>query len=345
MTGPTLVVLAAGIGRRYGGLKQIDPVGPNGELILDYSVYDALGAGFGQVVFVINRDMEALFRQRIGRKVERRCPTTYVFQVLEDLPAGFRIPPGRQKPWGTAHAVLCCQDAVQTPFAVINADDFYGRGAFRVLAQALGRARDGRVPCDYYMVSYLIENTLSDHGQVARGVCAVSQGGYLQQIHERTRIEKYGQTARYTEDGQHWIEIPRGTPVSMNMWGFTPSLFPELEARFRQFLQENRSRLLQAEFLLPEVVGALIREQRARVKVLPSDEQWFGITYQEDKPQVERAIRTLIAHRGRYAPGAESAGQECGGGSAPDQGAGWHPGNRAQHGQRDRSRAKKRSSA
>jgi NDP-sugar pyrophosphorylase family protein len=294
MEKPTLVVLAAGIGSRYGGLKQIEPVGPQGELIIDYSIYDALRAGFGQVVFVIKEDLERAFRQRVGRNVEKRCETAYLFQRLDDLPTGFEIPSDRKKPWGTAHATLICKEIVHTPFAVINADDFYGRSAYQALSQYLSSARDDDGLYDFCMVGYPVENTLSDHGHVARGVCTVDQDGYLSEIHERTRVVKFGEGARYTEDGEHWIDIPRGDTVSMNTWGFTPSLFTELEGRFRRFLQENQANPLQPEFFLPEVVGALIREGRARVRVLPSSDRWFGVTYPQDKPVVQQAIRDLV---------------------------------------------------
>jgi hypothetical protein len=291
---PTLVVLAAGIGSRYGGLKQMEPVGPSGEFIVDYSVYDALRAGFGGVVFVVREEIEQAFRQKIGRHVERWCETTYVFQRLDDLPPGFRLPPGREKPWGTAHATLSCRHVVQTPFAVINADDFYGHTAYRALGDHLNNAQDRDGVYDYCMVGYLLENTLSDYGHVARGVCTVDDSGYLQGIHERTRIEKFGTGARYTQEGETWTEMPGGTPVSMNAWGFTPSLFSELESRFRQLLDQKRGDNLLGEFYLSEAVGALVREGRATVKVLPSDEQWFGITYQQDKARVQQAIRDLV---------------------------------------------------
>jgi UTP-glucose-1-phosphate uridylyltransferase len=291
---PALVVLAAGIGSRYGGLKQMEPVGPHGEFIVDYSVYDALRAGFGRVVFVIREEIEEAFRQKIGRHVERWCETTYVFQRLDDLPPGFQLPPGRQKPWGTAHATLSCRHVVQTPFAVINADDLYGHAAYRALCDYLSHAQDRGGVYDYCMVGYLLENTLSDYGHVARGVCTVDASGYLLEIHERTRIEKFGTGARYTQDGETWTEIPGRTPVSMNAWGFTPSLFSELESRFRQFLQQRGEDNLQGEFYLPEAVGALVREGRATVKVLPSDEPWFGVTYQQDRASVQQAIRDLV---------------------------------------------------
>jgi bifunctional N-acetylglucosamine-1-phosphate-uridyltransferase/glucosamine-1-phosphate-acetyltransferase GlmU-like protein len=296
---PTLVVMAAGIGRRYGGLKQMDPVGPSGEIIIDYSIYDALKDGFGKVVCVITEEIEEAFRERVGKTIEKRCETAYVLQKLEDVPAGFQVPPGRQKPWGTGHATLCCQDEVHSPFAVINADDFYGRSAFQTLANYLRGAQDRGNVYDYCMVGYVLENTLTEYGHVARGVCTVNQKGYLVEIHERTHIERFGEIVKYTEDGEHWVKIPKASPVSMNLWGFTPSLFSELEARFLRFLQENSDNILEAEYFLPEVVGALIQEKKARVKVLPTDEQWFGITYQQAKSRVKQAIRDLI-RRGVY---------------------------------------------
>jgi len=299
MANPTLVVMAAGIGNRYGGLKQIDPVGPNGEIIIDYSIYDALNAGFGRVVFVITEDIEEAFREKVGRTIEKRCETTYVFQKIEDVPGGFEVPPGRQKPWGTGHATLSCRNVVHSPFAVINADDFYGRSSYQTLGDYLRSAQDRDGMYDYCMVGYVLKNTLTEHGHVARGVCTVSQDGYLAEIHERRRIERFGEIAKYTEDGENWIEIPKGSVVSMNMWGFTPSLFSELEARFPQFLQKNSDSIQKAEYFLPDVVGDLLKEKRATVKVLATNERWFGVTYQQDKPRVKRAIRDLI-RRGVY---------------------------------------------
>jgi NDP-sugar pyrophosphorylase family protein len=290
---PTLVVLAAGIGSRYGGLKQIDPVGPHGEIILDYSLYDALRAGFGKVVFVIREEIEAPFRDRVGRSIEERCETVYVLQ-RKDLPAGFEVPADRQKPWGTAHATLMCKDAVDTPFAVINADDFYGCSTFEALGDYLRRAQDRDGLYDYCLVGYLLANTLSEHGHVARGICVVGQDGTLLEIRERTHIQRFGQTIKYAEDDETWVEIAGSTPVSLNMWGFTPSLFAELDARFLKFVRESRDNILKAEFFLPDVVGDLVQEGRAMVRVLPTNEGWFGITYPQDKPRVQQAIQGLI---------------------------------------------------
>jgi len=298
MPKPTLVVMAAGIGSRYGGLKQIDPVGPRGEIIIDYSLYDALLAGFGKVVFILRREIEAAFREGVGRRIESRCKTEYVIQGLDDLPAGFSVPAGREKPWGTAHAVLCCRNAVDGSFAVINADDFYGRSSFSTLADHLRVARDTAVAYDYSMVGYVLENTLTQHGHVTRGVCSVDDDGYLEEIHERHKVKRLSDRVCYSEDDRTWIEIPEGKPVSMNMWGFTPSLFAELEARFPVFLREAGDDP-KAEFLLPEVVSDLLAEGRARVRVLPTRERWFGVTYPQDKAWVKAGIRELV-DRGVY---------------------------------------------
>ena len=299
MSEPTLVVMAAGIGSRYGGLKQTDPVGPNGEIIIDYSIYDALNAGFGKVVFVIKKDVEEAFRERVGRTIEKRCETTYVFQKIEDVPEGFEVPPGRQKPWGTGHATLSCKNVVHSPFAVINADDFYGHSSYQTLCDYLRSAQDRDGVYNYCMVGYALKSTLTEHGHVARGVCTVDEDGFLVEIRERTRIEKFGEIVKYTKDGETWIEIPGESVVSMNMWGFTPSLFLELEARFPQFLQKNSDNIQKAEYFLPDVVGDLIKEKKASVKVLSTNERWFGVTYKQDKPRAKQAIRDLI-RRGIY---------------------------------------------
>lgn len=297
---PTLIVMAAGIGSRYGGLKQIDPIGPNGEIILDYAIFDALRAGFGKVIFLIRKEIEAAFRDKIGRTVEQRIPTVYAFQDLENLPAGFHAPPGRTKPWGTAHAVLSCKGLVNEPFAVINADDFYGPGAFQALAGYLSQAHDlpgGKY--DYCMVGYILRNTLSEHGTVARGVSTVTPDGYLAGITERTRIQEINGSVQYTENGIDWIPIAADSIVSMNMFGFTPSFFDELERRLPAFLRENANNLQKAEFFLPDVVNQLLQEGKASVKVLPTGEKWFGVTYPEDRPYVQQAISDLI-RRGMY---------------------------------------------
>ena len=298
MQSPTLVVMAAGIGSRYGGLKQVDPVGPSGEIVLDYAVYDALAAGFAKVVFVIRRDIEELFREKVGRNVERRAETAYVFQQLDALPPGYAVPAGRTKPWGTAHATLTAAPEVHEPCAVINADDYYGPGSFRVLADHLRAARDSGGVYDWSMVGFRLRNTVTEHGHVARGVCTTGGGGHLATIVERTHIETAGDRIRFTDDGEHWTDIDPESVVSMNMWGFTPSVFAELEARFAAFLAARGSGP-KAEYFLPTVVNQCIQEGRARVKVLPTDEKWYGVTYQEDRPALKAFLASQVA-AGRY---------------------------------------------
>lgn len=291
---PTLIIMAAGMGSRYGGLKQMDPVGPNGELILDYSIYDALQTGFGKVVFVIKESIEADFKQKIGKKIENYCEVAYVFQDVSQVPAGFHVPQNRAKPWGTGHAVLVCKPVVDSSFAVINADDFYGRDSFQVLQNFLETAQDQEDLYNYAMVGFKIENTLTEHGHVARGVCEVDPDGNLLYIKERTHIKKSKNGAKFSEDeGETWTEIPAESFVSLNTWGFTLNIFKELETRFPIFLQ-NSQNLEKAEFFLPDVVGDLVKTGSARVKVLPTEERWVGITYQADKPVVEQYIAGLI---------------------------------------------------
>jgi choline kinase len=294
MSKPELIVMAAGIGSRYGGLKQIEPIGPGGEIILDYSIYDAKQAGFGKIIFVINQKIERAFRERIDQTIGQHCATAYAYQELENLPDGFEVPLDRQKPWGTGHAVLSCKDQVDTTFAVINADDFYGRTAFQALGSYLQNSMDRKEICDFCMVGYNLENTLTEHGHVARGVCKVDQEGRLIEVHERTHIQKFNGNVKYTENGETWIEIPGDSLVSLNLWGFTPVMFAELEERFAHFMSENRGNLLAAEFFLPEVVNQLIDENKATVQVLQTQERWFGVTYQEDKIRVKNAVQELI---------------------------------------------------
>jgi UTP-glucose-1-phosphate uridylyltransferase len=298
MRKPALVIMAAGIGSRYGGLKQIDPIGPNGEIIMDYSIYDALKAGFGKVVFIIKKEIEEAFKEKIGNKISGLVETEFVFQSVKDLSAGFEAPEGRSKPWGTGHAVMSCRNVIDTSFAVINADDFYGRSSFQVLADFLKSVEDTN-KYQYSMVGFVLENTLTENGHVARGVCSVNKEGYLTGIAERTRIEKFDASTKYTEDGANWITIPQGSFVSMNTWGFTPSIFKELEQRFPKFLADNRDRLEKAEYFLPNVIGDLISENKANVKVLQSSERWYGVTYQEDKPMVKQALKKMI-QQGKY---------------------------------------------
>lgn len=294
-----LVVMAAGIGSRYGGLKQIEPIGPFGEIIIDYSVYDALKAGFTKVVFVLSKAIEKAFHERVGGTIAKYCDTVYVFQQLEALPADFQVPAGRLKPWGTAHAALCSRDEVSSPFAVINADDFYGRTAIQSIAERLRFIQNLDGMADYCMVGYRLGNTLTEHGHVARGVCSVDEAGFLLNVIERLCIEKYGQSARYTDDGQHWVTLPLETIVSMNLWGFTPSIFSTLADLFPRFLVENNENIEKAEYFLPNIVGNLIQQKRACVKVLTTQEKWHGVTYPQDKTEVKAAIQDLI-HQGVY---------------------------------------------
>lgn len=286
---PTLLVLAAGMGSRYGGLKQIDPVGPAGETIIDYSIFDALRAGFGKLVFVIRKDIEQQFREIVGARFEKRVAVEYVFQALEDIPSRFTVAAGRTKPWGTTQAILLCADAIHEPFAAINADDFYGADGYRSLA---GHLTSGSA--DYAMVGFVLRNTLSDFGSVARGVCQVSADGYLEHIVEMTKIERDGNGGRNTDTAGTVTRLNGDEPVSMNMWGFTPQVFDQLRERFEKFL-ESAATDLKSECYIPNTVGELVRAKQARVKVLHSRDSWFGVTYREDRPRVVESIRRLIA--------------------------------------------------
>ena len=291
----SLVIMAAGIGSRYGGLKQVDPVGPHDELIIHYSVYDALRAGFDRIVFVIRRDIEDAFRARIGRMVEAQAAVDYVFQELHDLPGGAPAPAGRVKPWGTGHAVWCCRHTIQAPFAVINADDFYGATSFQAIAEHLRQASDQPGFYDFSMVGYPLQNTLSAHGHVARGVCQVAADGTLISIQEHTRIQAFSDGIKTWHEASDWTPLAPDTHVSMNFWGFTPALFGELEQRLAHFLHREDAALLRSELFLPNVVGELVQAQAARVQVLPTHEQWFGVTYRADRPRVQAAIQALLA--------------------------------------------------
>ncbi len=295
MNKPVLVVMAAGMGSRYGGLKQIDPVGPHGALIIDYSIYDAKRAGFETVIFVIKPEIEADFKAAIGARIAGFLDVKYVFQDKNDLPAGYTSPADRVKPWGTAQAALAARHLVDGPFAVINADDYYGPEGFKAIYDYLTAHPDGAV-YEYAMAGYLIKNTVTEHGHVARGVCTADGEGYLADIVERTHIEKDGDHARYTEDGgETWTSLPGDTPVSMNLWGFHKSFLNEVWDRFPAFLDRALAENpLKAEYFLPSVVSALITEGRARVKILKSHDKWYGVTYQEDKPVVVSAIRALV---------------------------------------------------
>ncbi len=287
---PTLFVLAAGMGSRYGGLKQIDGLGPSGETIMDYSVYDALRAGFGKVVFVIRKDFEEAFREVVISKYADKVPCEVCFQSVDKVPEGCTYNPERTKPWGTNHAVLMAKGLINEPFAVINADDFYGRESFQVLADYL-KSVEGTTG-KYCMVGYRVANTLSENGSVSRGVCATDENGYLTDVVERTKIEKVGDKIIYTEDGVD-TEISPNSPVSMNMWGFTPEYFEYVEKAFVEFLQA-RGQELKSEFYIPTLVNDMIRSGEATCKVLDTTSKWFGVTYAEDRPQVVMKINNLV---------------------------------------------------
>lgn len=294
MEKPTLVILAAGMGSRYGGLKQIDPVDDRGHKIIDFSIYDAVRAGFGKVVFIIKKENEKDFRECVGDAVSKHIAVDYVFQELDKVPEGFQIPEGRVKPWGTAHAILCCKDVVKEPFAVINADDYYGRSAFDELYKFLTTHEDDE-KYRYAMVGYQLGNTLTDNGSVARGICVTDDDGYLVELAERTKIVKTEKAAAFTEDdGETWTEVALDTPVSMNMWAFSPSIIGELQAAVdRFFAEEVEKNPLKSECFLPIEVDKLLKAGKATVEVLHSADKWFGVTYKEDKPFVMESIRNL----------------------------------------------------
>ena len=298
MKKPTLVVMAAGMGSRFGGLKQMTPIDPQGNSIIQYSLYDARLAGFDKVVFIIKHEIEHDFREKVGRGVEPYFDVSYVFQELTScLPQGFTVPEGRTKPWGTGHAVLCARGVIDGPFAVINSDDFYGRGAFTAIGGFLtGQHADNA----YAMVGYRLHNAMTEHGSVARGVCEL-RDGYLTGITERTHIEKRGDDAAFTEDGEHFTPLSGDTTVSMNFWGFMPSIFQELEAYFDHFLRCEAGDNIKAECLLPGMVGDLLEQGRLEVSVLHSADRWFGMTYHEDRQAVAAELQKLHAG-GVYPP-------------------------------------------
>ena len=291
MNKPTLVIMAAGLGSRFGGCKQITPVDDRGHAIIDYSIYDALRAGFGRIVCVIKPEMEADFRAAIGDRIAKHAELVYAYQTLDRLPEGFSVPEGRVKPWGTAHAVLCAADAIEGDFAAINADDYYGPGAFHLACDFLAAPHDGG---DHAMVGYRIENTLTENGHVSRGVCSVDEDGMLRSIDERLRIEPREGGAAFTEDGENYSFIPAGTKVSMNLWAFRHGILDEMKQRFVNFLNTNAvENPLKAEFYLPSVPDALIREGRGSVRVLETGERWYGVTYREDLEKVQAAMAEL----------------------------------------------------
>ncbi|MBQ9972789.1 MAG: nucleotidyltransferase [Firmicutes bacterium] len=300
---PVLVIMAAGMGSRYGGLKQIDPISDQGEVILDFSLYDAVMAGFKKVIFVIKKEIEEDFKALVQGKSDKYIDVEYAFQAIDDLPEGFEVPEGRTKPWGTCHAVLACRDMIDGPFAVINADDYYGAGAFQTIYDCLVDLEDDPDCYNYAMVNYRIENTLTENGYVARGVCEDDGNGYLKEVNERTKIMQKGSVIIYVEEalnkdgtpaGDKFVKVERGTPVSMNFWGFTRSFIDELEKRFPSFLEDAlKNNPLKGEYYLPLAVQQLLSEGKARVKMLESHDKWYGVTYHEDKEDVVNAMQSL----------------------------------------------------
>lgn len=292
MKKPILVILAAGMGSRYGGLKQMDSMDEYGNAILDYSVFDAKRAGFDKVVFLIKKEIEEVFKEHIGSRMEAHINVAYAYQELDNLPEGYKVPEGRVKPWGTAHAIYCCKDVVDGPFAVINADDYYGVDAFRVMYDYLTKDFD-EDKYHYAMVGYQLKNTVTDNGHVSRGICITDKDGYLKSITERTHIEKRAETAVYTEDdGQTWMPLSYNSLVSMNFFGFQHNLFKEISDGFPAFLDKAlASNPLKGEYFIPSVVSSLIHSQKADVKVLESTAKWYGVTYKEDKNYVVNALK------------------------------------------------------
>ncbi len=292
---PVLVVMAAGMGSRYGGLKQIDGMGPNGEIIIDYSLYDAKRAGFDTVICIIKHSIEDDFKAIMNRGAAKHLNIEYAYQDLDDLPDGYKVPEGREKPWGTSHAIRAARALVDRPFAVINADDYYGPGVYKTMFDYLSKAEDKNGVYDFSMMGYKLENTLTEAGTVARGVC-VDKDGYLVEIEERLKIGwKDGKIAYTEDDGETWTEVPMGTTVSMNFFGFTPSLMKELDERFPAFLDKAlKENPMKGEYLIPRTVGDLVNEGKATVKILPSEDKWFGVTYHEDKEAFVKAINEKI---------------------------------------------------
>ncbi len=294
MSKPVLVIMAAGMGSRYGGLKQIDPVDEEGHIIMDFSMYDAKRAGFEKAVFIIKEENEEDFRKAIGDRVSEYMEVEYAYQKLENLPEGYQIPDGRVKPWGTAHAVLSCIDKVDGPFAVINADDYYGVEAFQLIYDYLTTHQDDE-KYRYTMVGYLLGNTITDNGYVSRGVCVMNEQRELVSVTERTRIEKRDSGIAFSEDeGKTWTDLPAETVVSLNMWGFTRSILEEIREGFPAFLEEGlKANPMKCEYFLPSVVSRLVKEDKASVTVLKSHDKWYGITYKEDKPVIVKAIQEM----------------------------------------------------
>ena len=291
---PALVIMAAGMGSRYGGLKQIDPIDSQGHIIMDFSIYDALAAGFEKVVFIIKRANEQAFKESIGNRISNKIQVEYVYQELSKIPAGFEVPEGREKPFGTGHAILCCKDVLDGPFAVINADDYYGKHAYQAVYEYLVSHEDDE-KYRYAMVGYALKNTLTENGHVARGICRTDAEGFLEEIEERTHIEKRGEGAAFTEDdGKTWTEVSGDAVVSVNMWGFTKSILHEIRDGFPAFLDKGlKSNPMKCEYYLPAVVSRLLEEGKATAAVLKSADKWYGITYKEDKPVVVAALQKM----------------------------------------------------
>ena len=289
---PTLLILAAGMGSRYGGLKQLDQVGPSGETIIDYSIYDAIHAGFGKVIFIIKEAIEEDFKEAFLERLKDKIAIDYVFQETWMVPEGIMIPDNRSKPWGTGHAVMMADGKIDRPFAVINADDFYGRGAFTILANYYKGWTPERTN-DYCMVGYRVANTLSEFGAVSRGVCQPGSDNFLVDVVERTHIERQGEGIVFKNEKEQFVTIPGDTIVSMNFWGFTPSIFGFLNKGFDVFIKQNAEKL-KAEFYIPSVVNELIKSKQVSVRILHCEEKWFGMTYQEDRAMVVKSIRELI---------------------------------------------------
>ncbi len=293
MEKPVLVIMAAGMGSRYGGLKQIDPIDNEGHIMMEFSVYDAIKAGFEKVVFIIKHEIEKDFKEAIGDKLSKLIEVEYVYQELDKIPAGYTVPEERVKPWGTGHAILCCKDVINGPFAVLNADDYYGATAFKLIYDYLINTKDDD-KYKYTMVGYRLDKTLTENGHVARGVCQLDSNDYLVEIIERTRIEKKEDGPAYTEDGKNWTSLPGDSVASMNIWGFSRSILDELESGFTKFLDKNISQdPLKSEYFLPNVIHDLLKQDKATVYVSKTSDQWHGVTYQEDKATVAKAINKL----------------------------------------------------
>lgn len=297
---PVLIIMAAGMGSRYGGLKQVDRITDTGEIILDFSLYDAMMAGFDKAIFVIKEENREIFRELVDERAGRYMDIQYAYQKLEDIPQGFTLPEGREKPWGTSHAVLACRNLVNGPFAVINADDYYGAEGFTKVYEYLTKPRESG-KYQYCMVGYKLKNTITENGHVSRGVCDTDSQGYLRQVTERTKIMRRPEGIAYTEDeGMTWNSLPEDTVVSMNFWGFSQSMMKELEAEFPDFLEKTlKENPLKGEYYLPSAADRLVKEDKARVKVLTSSDKWYGVTYKEDREDVKNALEAM-KNRGEY---------------------------------------------